>query len=123
MDVAAPGSDLESQILSTNPILEAFGNSKTCRNDNSSRFGKWIEIKFDREHKIHDCAITTYLLEKSRVAYQPAGERNYHIFHMLCKAAKSDLKERLHLNYNCDYDLVSTDGVMYDCNAIDDVEN
>ena len=60
VDVAAPGSDLEAQILSTNPILEAFGNSKTCRNNNSSRFGKWIEIKFNTKNKIANCSINIF---------------------------------------------------------------
>ena len=123
VDVAAPGSDLEAQILSTNPILEAFGNSKTCRNNNSSRFGKWIEIKFNTKNKIANCSIVTYLLEKSRVAYQPDGERNYHIFHMICKAGGDKLKERLKLNYNNDYNFVSNDGIMYDSSGIDDTEN
>ncbi len=123
VDVAAPGSDLEAQILSTNPILEAFGNSKTCRNNNSSRFGKWIEIKFNNKNKIANCSIITYLLEKSRVAYQPDGERNFHIFHMICKSSDAKLKERLKLSNDSDYNFVSSDGVGYDSGGIDDAEN
>jgi myosin heavy subunit len=71
-----------------NPLLEAFGNSKTIRNDNSSRFGKWIEVYFSPNGRIIGAQIINYLLEKSRVIYQDAGERNYHIFYLLCHQAR-----------------------------------
>ena len=77
----AGGTGVEDAVLATNPLLEAFGNAKTLRNNNSSRFGKLIEIYFDRGHHICGALIQTYLLEKSRVVHQLSEERNYHIFY------------------------------------------
>lgn len=79
------GSDLqlEQKILNANPILEAFGNAKTLRNNNSSRFGRWTEINFSTRGQIIGASIENYLLEKSRVVRQSQGERNYHIFYQV----------------------------------------
>ena len=74
------------QIMQSNPVLEAFGNAKTLRNDNSSRFGKWIEVVFEGS-RIVGAGVKTYLLEKSRVGGQINGERNFHIFYDVCAAA------------------------------------
>ncbi|CAG8501402.1 1540_t:CDS:10 [Acaulospora colombiana] len=74
-------SKVEEQIMATNPIMESFGNAKTTRNDNSSRFGKYLEIQFDNQQNIIGAKIRTYLLERSRLVYQPESERNYHIFY------------------------------------------
>ena len=82
-EVAGSESNVESQVLQANPLMEAFGNAKTLRNNNSSRFGKWIEIRFDSAGSIASARIDEYLLEKSRVPFQQKGERNYHIFYQL----------------------------------------
>jgi myosin heavy subunit len=86
------GSGIEYEILKTNPILEAFGNAKTLRNDNSSRFGKLIEIHFSETGKISGAQIQTFLLEKSRVVQCTEGERSYHIFYQLCAGASPTLR-------------------------------
>jgi myosin-5 len=73
-------------FIQSNPVLEAFGNAKTVRNNNSSRFGKFVEIQFDEKGRISGAAIRTYLLERSRVCQVSDPERNYHCFYMLCAA-------------------------------------
>lgn len=78
------GFRVEEKLLSTNPVLETLGNAKTVRNNNSSRFGKFMEIKFDADMKISCCDVVDYLLEKSRVTTCAKNERSYHIFYQLC---------------------------------------
>jgi myosin-5 len=73
-------NSIESQVLQSNPILESFGNARTLRNDNSSRFGKFIQIQFTASGKLVGATIETYLLEKVRLVTQSLGERNYHVF-------------------------------------------
>lgn len=85
-------SSLEETILEANPVLESFGNAKTIRNKNSSRFGKFTEIHFDNNFKLSGAAISHYLLEKSRIVTQNADERNYHIFYELCAGASVQQK-------------------------------
>ncbi|XP_055717331.1 unconventional myosin-Vb-like [Salvelinus fontinalis] len=88
---AAQQTSVEERVLASNPIMESIGNAKTTRNDNSSRFGKYIEIGFGRKGDIIGANMRTYLLEKSRVVFQASQERNYHIFYQLC--ASRDLPE------------------------------
>ncbi|KAJ3167106.1 Myosin type-2 heavy chain 1 [Geranomyces variabilis] len=96
-------SEVERSVLATNPIMEAFGNSKTTRNDNSSRFGKYMEILFSTPTaqnpsvRITGAKIRTYLLERSRLIFQPATERNYHIFYQLCSGAPAAERKDLGL--------------------------
>ncbi|CAN8247655.1 unnamed protein product [Cochlearia groenlandica] len=87
------GRSVEQQVLESNPVLEAFGNAKTVKNNNSSRFGKFVEIQFDKRGKISGAAIRTYLLERSRVCQVSNPERNYHCFYMLCAAPPEEAKK------------------------------
>ncbi|XP_076128999.1 myosin-6 [Alosa pseudoharengus] len=99
---------LEDQIIQANPALEAFGNAKTLRNDNSSRFGKFIRIHFGTSGKLSSADIETYLLEKSRVTYQLKAERNYHIFYQIMSNEKPELLDMLLITNNpYDYSYVS----------------
>lgn len=114
-------SDVEKQILATNPIMEAFGNAKTTRNDNSSRFGKYLEILFDKETSIIGARIRTYLLERSRLVFQPSTERNYHIFYQMLAGMSSSEKEALGLQTADDYKYTNQGG-MPQIEGIDDAE-
>ncbi|KAF2768695.1 hypothetical protein EJ03DRAFT_113460 [Teratosphaeria nubilosa] len=100
-------SETEEQILATNPIMEAFGNAKTTRNDNSSRFGKYIEIMFNKSTDIIGARIRTYLLERSRLVFQPLKERNYHIFYQLVAGASDAEREELGLQGPEDYSFLN----------------
>ncbi|KAM9596883.1 myosin-1 isoform 2-T2 [Trichechus inunguis] len=107
-EVTSGKGTLEDQIISANPLLEAFGNAKTVRNDNSSRFGKFIRIHFGTTGKLASADIETYLLEKSRVTFQLKSERSYHIFYQIMSNKKPDLIEMLLVTTNpYDYAFVS----------------
>eukprot|EP00268_Persea_americana_P032472 TRINITY_DN3195_c0_g1_i3.p1 TRINITY_DN3195_c0_g1~~TRINITY_DN3195_c0_g1_i3.p1 ORF type:complete len:1213 (-),score=284.25 TRINITY_DN3195_c0_g1_i3:285-3923(-) len=115
------GSGIEYEILKTNPILEAFGNAKTSRNDNSSRFGKLIEIHFSVTGKISGAKIQTFLLEKSRVVQCAEGERSYHIFYQLCAGAPPALREKLNLKSAHDYKYMKQSN-CFSITGVDDAE-
>ncbi|KAM7015381.1 unconventional myosin-Va isoform 2-T2 [Tautogolabrus adspersus] len=103
---SASEANVEQKVLASNPIMEAIGNAKTTRNDNSSRFGKYIEIGFDNRFRIIGANMRTYLLEKSRVVFQADEERNYHIFYQLC--ASSHLPEYKNLKLSSANDFAYT---------------
>jgi len=113
-------ASLEDQVVQTNPVMEAFGNAKTVRNDNSSRFGKFIRVWFNNMGKMAGGDIETYLLEKSRVTYQSPNERSYHIFYFMI-THEVDLHEECKLSDNIfDYPLMSMGKVKVE--SIDDAE-
>ncbi|XP_037818978.1 myosin heavy chain 95F isoform X4 [Lucilia sericata] len=103
-DSAGP---IEQKILDANPVLEAFGNAKTTRNNNSSRFGKFIEVHYDGKTQVVGGYISHYLLEKSRICTQSAEERNYHVFYMLLAGAPQQLRDKLSLGKPDDYRYLS----------------
>ncbi|XP_064412568.1 unconventional myosin-VI isoform X2 [Latimeria chalumnae] len=91
------GQDIDERIVEANPLLEAFGNAKTVRNNNSSRFGKFVEIHFNEKNAVVGGFVSHYLLEKSRICVQGKEERNYHIFYRLCAGASEDIRQKFHL--------------------------
>ncbi|XP_042900309.1 myosin heavy chain, muscle isoform X1 [Parasteatoda tepidariorum] len=118
---ASKKGNLEDQVIQTNPVLEAFGNAKTVRNDNSSRFGKFIRIHFGPMGKLAGADIETYLLEKARVISQQPLERSYHIFYQIMSGKIKKLKENLLLSDDIhDYHFVSQGKI--DIPGVDDAE-
>ncbi|XP_074280784.1 myosin-17-like [Silene latifolia] len=114
------GRTVEQQVLESNPVLEAFGNAKTLRNNNSSRFGKFVEIQFDKHGKISGAAIRTYLLERSRVCQVSDPERNYHCFYLLC-AAPQEVREKFKLESPDKYHYLNQTN-CYKLDGVDDGE-
>ncbi|KAG0166747.1 Myosin type-2 heavy chain 1 [Apophysomyces sp. BC1015] len=124
-------TEVEEQILAkptlsvppsaTNPIMESFGNAKTTRNDNSSRFGKYIEIQFDKASNIVGAKIRTYLLERSRLIFQPETERNYHIFYQLCSGASVSERKEFNLKDYTKFHYLNQSGIGT-IPGVDDVE-
>ncbi|CAB3984354.1 Unconventional myosin-VIIa [Paramuricea clavata] len=119
--ISGQHSWIEQQILEANPIMEAFGNAKTVRNDNSSRFGKYIDVHFNKNGVIEGAKIDQYLLEKSRIVYQMDQERNYHIFYRMLVGLKAEEKRLLKLTRAEDYYYL-TQGGSTTCPGMDDAE-
>jgi myosin-5 len=121
---AGKNVSIEQQVLQSNPILEAFGNARTIRNDNSSRFGKYIDISFTDRGKLVGASIETYLLEKVRLIHPGPGERNYHVFYQFLKAADASDRQDFFLgNKTCrDFRLLSDSGTFDRRDGVDDCE-
>lgn len=116
---------IEQQVLQSNPILESFGNARTTRNDNSSRFGKYIDIRFTQRGKLSGAQIDTYLLEKVRLIHPGNGERNYHVFYQFLKSATSRERRDLflgHMNMQ-DFRLLSQSGTYDRRDGVKDEDN
>ncbi|XP_046613209.1 myosin heavy chain 95F isoform X2 [Neodiprion virginianus] len=108
---------IEQKILDANPVLEAFGNAKTKRNNNSSRFGKFMEVHFDAKCQVVGGYISHYLLEKSRVCLQSSDERNYHVFYMMCAGAPADLRAKLGITKPDDFQYLKNGCGQYFCSS------
>jgi myosin heavy subunit len=107
----SPSAD-EDKVLRVNPVLEAFGNAKTIRNNNSSRFGRWMTVHFDDHAMICGSKIDNYLLEKSRVTGPSALERNFHVFYLLLSGTTPAERAALHLTRALDYHYLTAGGVV-----------
>ena len=111
-------NDIAEKVMRSNPVMEAFGNAKTIRNNNSSRFGKFVRLNF-REGKIVGSTITNYLLEKCRTVVQTSRERNYHIFYQLCSGVTQAQRKALHLEDPASYFYLNQSG----CERIEGVDD
>ncbi|CAH0552647.1 unnamed protein product [Brassicogethes aeneus] len=111
------GSGVEQTILSAGPVLEAFGNAKTAHNNNSSRFGKFIQVNYKENGMVHGAVVQKYLLEKSRICSQGRNERNYHVFYYLLEGASVQEKKTLHLKSPDQYYYLNKS-----CLALDNVD-
>ncbi|CAH0489064.1 unnamed protein product [Peronospora farinosa] len=115
-------SNVMQQVLSSNPILESFGNARTIRNDNSSRFGKFIKMEFSLEGSLIGASIQTYLLEKVRLSYQAESERNYHIFYEIIAGATEEEKKRWNLKTPTKYRYLNQSTCVKRKDGVNDAE-
>ncbi|KAK2154661.1 hypothetical protein LSH36_261g02057 [Paralvinella palmiformis] len=106
---------IEQRIVQSNPLMEAFGNAKTVRNNNSSRFGKFVEIHFNNKYQVCGGYISHYLLEKSRICVQGPEERNYHIFYRMCAGAPDQVRQQLKLGSPDQFQYLSRGCTQYFC--------
>ncbi|GMI04054.1 hypothetical protein TrVE_jg11203 [Triparma verrucosa] len=113
-------TEIQDSLISANVILEAFGNAKTLRNDNSSRFGKYIKLMYDKDNSLKGAFTEHFLLEKVRLTQGDEGERNYHVFYMLCKSGA--VAEDLGLGEAKEYDML-TKGGCTEVNGVDDAKD
>ncbi|KAM4746172.1 unconventional myosin-Ih isoform 2-T2 [Anableps anableps] len=122
--VSCPSTTLmntvRDKMLMSNPVLEAFGNAKTLKNDNSSRFGKYMDIQFDNQGDAVGGHILNYLLEKSRVVHQNHGERNFHVFYQLVEGGSEDLLKQLGLERDVQHYYYLTQGECAIVSSIND---
>ncbi|CAN0581412.1 unnamed protein product, partial [Ectocarpus sp. 12 AP-2014] len=113
---------IEKRVLKSNPILEAFGNARTVRNDNSSRFGKYIQLLFSDRGKLAGAAIKTFLLEKIRVVKQSKLERNYHIFYIMAAGASPKDRENWELQPAGSYHYMNQSGCYDRRDGVKDID-
>jgi myosin heavy subunit len=99
--------DIGKRVLAANPLLEAFGNAKTVRNDNSSRFGKWMEAQFNHKGQLAGARIVSYLLEKTRVTHVCPNERSFHVFYQICAGIDDGLRAEFGLDFAAGYEYLS----------------
>jgi myosin heavy subunit len=118
-EISGQGNDVEQQLLNANPIIEAFGNAKTVRNNNSSRFGRWCEIMMNDKFMICGAKITEYLLEKVRIVSPNPGERNYHFFYQMCAGATPSMRQKYGIGRANEYNFLAKSKV-FDIDGVDD---
>jgi myosin-5 len=124
-DSSTDDNNIESHVLQSNPILESFGNARTIRNDNSSRFGKYIDIRFTRNGKLTGASIETYLLEKVRLIHPAQYERNYHVFYQFLACVDRVQRQEFYLeDYTVeDFKLLSQTGTYDRRDGVSDADN
>eukprot|EP00904_Undaria_pinnatifida_P004940 jgi/Undpi1/1576/HiC_scaffold_11.g04966.m1 len=121
--LAADGAaGMERCLLESTVVLEAFGNAKTVRNDNSSRFGKYIKLQYGQDWRLRGARTLPFLLEKSRLVHQEHNERNYHVFYQLCKGVPDGIREDLRVGDAPEFEMLRMGGVFMQSDEVDDAE-
>ncbi|KAJ0715594.1 putative myosin ATPase [Helianthus annuus] len=122
VEVGSDNSEIACRIRESGFILEAFGNAKTSRNKNSSRYGKLIDFNYNAKGMLHGACIHTLLLEKSRISQLSRSERSYHVFYQLCAGASSDMRDKLNLRMASEYKFLNQSGCLK-IHDVDDAHN